>query len=97
MYCYQDSNGIDDVVNMSSSIILAWLQSSYDKITFLINETSIQAFNKTMAPHFVQDIYRALYWIHMWSFLLPVEQQEHIDSSCNRLMAVVQTIFNQGG
>jgi hypothetical protein len=54
-------------------------------------------FNKTSSPNFMQVIYRATYWIHMWSYLLPVDQREHMDFGCTRLMAVVRAIFNQGG
>jgi hypothetical protein len=47
-------------------------------------------FNKTTVPCFVQVIYKAMYWIHMWSFLLPAEQENHMDTGCTRLMAVVR-------
>ena len=30
-------------------------------------------FNKTSIPNFVQVIYKATYWIHMWSYLLPAD------------------------
>jgi hypothetical protein len=35
-------------------------------------------------------------FIHLWSYLLSVEQQEPLDTGCNRLKAVVWDIFNQG-
>ncbi|XP_071677594.1 uncharacterized protein [Lolium perenne] len=42
-------------------------------------------------------IHRAASLIHLWSYLLPVEQREPLDTGCNRLMAVVRAIFSQGG
>jgi hypothetical protein len=54
-------------------------------------------FNRCANPNFLQIIHRSASLIHVWSYLLPVEQQEPLDIGCNRLMAVVRAIFNQGG
>jgi two-component response regulator (ARR-B family) len=48
-------------------------------------------------PNFLQVIHRTASLIHLWSYLLPMEQREPLDTGCNRLMAVVQAIFSQGG
>ena len=54
-------------------------------------------FNKSRCAHFLQVVHRATYWIHMWSFLLPLEQRELMSTGCSRLMAVVRVICSQGG
>jgi hypothetical protein len=54
-------------------------------------------FNRAVTPNFLQVFHRASSWIHMWSYLLPVEQRDPMDVGCNRLMGVVRAIFNQGG
>ena len=54
-------------------------------------------FNRQTKPNFLQVIHRAASSIHMWSYLLPVEQRGPMDTGCNRLMAVVRAIFSQGG
>jgi hypothetical protein len=54
-------------------------------------------FNRSANPNFLQVIHRAASLIHLWSYLLPVEQREPLATGCNRLMAVVRAIFNQGG
>jgi hypothetical protein len=54
-------------------------------------------FNRVSKPNFLQVIHRAASSIHMWSYLLPTEQREPLDTGCNRLMAVVRAIFSQGG
>lgn len=53
--------------------------------------------NKSGAVHYLQVINRAVYWIHMWSSLLPSHQRGHMDIGCARLMAVVRAIFSWGG
>jgi hypothetical protein len=40
-------------------------------------------------------IHKAAYWISLWCFLLPKEQQGYMDSGCTRLMAVIRAIFSQ--
>jgi hypothetical protein len=47
-------------------------------------------FNGGAKPKYLQVI-------HMWSYLLPVEQRGPMDTDCNRMMAVVWAIFRQGG
>jgi hypothetical protein len=42
----------------------------------------------------LQVMHMAASLIHLWSYLLPVEQRKLLDAGCNRLMAVVRTIFN---
>jgi two-component response regulator (ARR-B family) len=54
-------------------------------------------FNISANPNFLQVIHRAVSLIHLWSYLLPVEQREPLATGCNRLIAVVRDIFNQGG
>ena len=54
-------------------------------------------FNKTTPSHYLQVINKATYWIHMWSFLLPVERRGLVDTACTRMMMVVRAIFCQGG
>jgi hypothetical protein len=54
-------------------------------------------FNRCANPNFLQVIHRAAFLIHLWSYLIPVEQRGPLDIGCNRLMAVVWAIFNQGG
>jgi hypothetical protein len=54
-------------------------------------------FNRCANPNFLQVIHRAASLIHLWSYLLPVEQRGPMDIGCNRMMAVVRAIFNQGG
>jgi hypothetical protein len=54
-------------------------------------------FNRSANPNFLQVIHRAASLIHLWSYLLCVEQREPLATGCNRLMAVVRAIFNQGG
>jgi hypothetical protein len=50
-------------------------------------------FNKQKSTNFLQVIRRAAHWIHLWAFLLPEEQREHMDSGCNRLLTVAQDCF----
>ena len=52
-------------------------------------------FNKVGGVHFLQVVHKALYWIHLWSFLLPPQQRGLMDSGCTRMMAVVRAIFNR--
>ena len=54
-------------------------------------------FNRAATPIFLQVIHKATSWIHMWSYLLPVEQRGPMDIGWNRMMAVVWAIFNQVG
>ena len=54
-------------------------------------------FNKVNGTHFLHVINRVVYWIHMWSFLLPVDQRGHMDSGYTHLMAVIQAIFGRDG
>jgi hypothetical protein len=54
-------------------------------------------FSRCANPNFLQVIHRAASLIHLWSYLLPVEQRGPTDIGCNRMMAVVRDIFNQGG
>jgi hypothetical protein len=54
-------------------------------------------FNRCVDPNFLQVMHRAASLIHLWSYLLPVEQRGPLDTGCNRLMAVVKAILNQGG
>jgi hypothetical protein len=54
-------------------------------------------FNRCANPNFLQVIHKVASLIHLWAYLLPVEQREPLDIGCNRLMAVVRVIFNQGG
>jgi hypothetical protein len=54
-------------------------------------------FNRCANPNFLQVIHMIASFIHLWSYLLSVEQREPLDTRCNRLMAVVWDIFNQGG
>jgi hypothetical protein len=57
----------------------------------------VVVFNRYANPNFLQVIHRSASLIHLWSYLLPVEQREPLDIECNRLMAVVRAIFNQDG
>jgi hypothetical protein len=43
------------------------------------------AFNRCANPNFLQVIHRAASLIHLWSYLLSVEQREPLDTGCNRL------------
>jgi hypothetical protein len=45
-------------------------------------------FNKQKDTNFLQVIRLAAHWIHLWSYLLPVGQQELIAIGCNRLLMV---------
>ena len=54
-------------------------------------------FNRWNVSHFLQVVNKAVYWTHMWSFLLPVDQRGPMDSGCTRLMAVVRAIFSRDG
>ena len=54
-------------------------------------------FNKNRGPHFLQVVHRAVYWINLWSYLLPQDQRAPMEAGCTRLMAVVRAIFNQYG
>jgi hypothetical protein len=54
-------------------------------------------FHRCANPNFLKVIHRAASLIYLWSYLLPVEQREPLDTGCNCLMAVVRAIFNQGG
>ena len=54
-------------------------------------------FNKIRVAHFLQVVHRAIYWIHLWSFLLPPQQRTLMDAGCARLMAVVRAICCQHG
>jgi hypothetical protein len=42
----------------------------------------------------MQVIPMATHWIRMWSYLQQEEQQEAMDSGCNRLEMVAQDLFN---
>ena len=54
-------------------------------------------FNKVGVTHFLQVVHKALYWIHMWSFLLSEDQRALLDTGCTRLLAVVRATLAQGG
>ena len=54
-------------------------------------------FNKIRDAHFLQVVHRAVYWIRLWSFLLPLEQRDAMDSGCTRILAVVRAICCQHG
>jgi two-component response regulator (ARR-B family) len=54
-------------------------------------------FKRGEGDFFLQVIHKATYWIHMWSYLLPEDQREPMESECTRLMAVVRAIFSQVG
>ena len=54
-------------------------------------------FNRANSEHFLQVIHRAAHWIHAWSCLLLVHQRGRLVTGCTRLLAVVRSIFNQGG
>jgi hypothetical protein len=50
-------------------------------------------FNKQKHTNFLQVICLAAYWIHMWSYLLPVDQRELMAIGYNRLLMVAQDFF----
>ena len=54
-------------------------------------------FNKVGASHFLQVVHKALYWIHMWSFLLTEDQRVLMNIGCNRLLAVVRATLSHSG
>jgi hypothetical protein len=39
-------------------------------------------------------MHKAIYWIHMWSYLLREDQRGFMDTGCTQLMVVVRAIFN---
>ena len=54
-------------------------------------------FNKAGNTNFLQVFLRATHWIHEWSYLLPVDQREPMESGCTRLEKVAWDIYNLGG
>ena len=52
-------------------------------------------FNKTQHVHYLQVIHKALYWMHLWAFLLPSGQRGRLATGCARLTAVVRAISCQ--
>jgi two-component response regulator (ARR-B family) len=62
-----------------------------------LNYRNEVVFNRSANSNFLQVIQRVASLIYLWSYLLPVEQREPLATGCNRLMAVVRAIFNQGG
>jgi hypothetical protein len=54
-------------------------------------------FNRKNGASFLQVIRLAVYWIQLWSLLLPVDRRESMVSGCNHLWTVAQDFFNQGG
>ena len=49
-------------------------------------------FNKSSNANFLQVMHRAAYWIHMWFFLLLVDQLVAMDTGCTRS----QSVWNGG-
>jgi hypothetical protein len=54
-------------------------------------------FNRQNKPNVLQIINKEASSIHIWSFVLPIEQRQPLDTSCTRLMTVVRGIFSQDG
>ena len=54
-------------------------------------------FNKSSSTHYLQVIHKAMYWTHLWSFLLPADQRGLMDTACTRMLTVIRAIFNWGG
>ena len=54
-------------------------------------------FNKQQIPNFLQVIYRGVHWIRTWAVLLPVPQQELMESGCTRLLAIVRAVYCKAG
>jgi hypothetical protein len=54
-------------------------------------------FNESKFPSFLQVIPLAIHWIHMWSFLQPVEQRRDMDIGCNHLPTVARDIYSRFG
>ena len=52
-------------------------------------------FNNKFSTHYLQVIHQACSSIHLWSFLLPVDQRGLMDAGCSRLLAIMRAIFSQ--
>jgi hypothetical protein len=52
-------------------------------------------FNNAKSSSFMQVIPLATHWIRMWSFLLPMEKREVLDTGCNRLEKVARDLYSQ--
>jgi hypothetical protein len=50
-------------------------------------------FNKQTGFNFLQVIQMAADWIHLWSYILPVDQREPMAIGCNRLLMVAQDFY----
>jgi hypothetical protein len=65
-------------------------------LRFSVSDMELPMFNMNSKPIFLQVIHRVASSIHMWSYLLQLEQRGPMDIGCNRLMTVVRAIFSQG-
>jgi hypothetical protein len=63
----------------------------------LRNARNDHIFNKPKAKSFLQIILMATHWLRTWSYLQPVEQQDAMDSGCNRLETIARDLFYQYG
>ena len=54
-------------------------------------------FNQFSFPSFLQVIPLASHWIRTWSYLLPEEQRQDMDTGCTRLEMVAQALYNRFG
>jgi hypothetical protein len=50
-------------------------------------------FNKQNNTNFLQVIRLVAHWIHLWSYLLPVDQREHMVIGCKWLLSVARNFF----
>ena len=84
-------NGIDRVTKARIRIGVAAI------LWALWNCRNDIVFNKKNSTHYLQVIHKACYWIHSWSFLLPVEQRGLMDAGCTHMQTVVRAIFSRAG
>jgi hypothetical protein len=52
-------------------------------------------FNKAKNNSCMQVIPLATLWLRMWSYLLPTDKKQEVDSGCNQLELVARDIYNQ--
>ena len=52
-------------------------------------------FNNAKSSSFMQVIPMATHWIHMWSYLQPMEKREALDIGCNQLNLVARDLYSQ--
>ena len=85
-------NGIDKVTKTHVRIGIAAI------LWAIWNCRNDIVFNKSYSTHYLSVIInKVIYWIQMWSLLIPVDRRGFMDIGCTHMMTVVRAIFCWAG